>query len=330
RALADQGHRVVFFEKDEPYYESHRDLFELCGGSLHFYDSWAEVAPAARRELADADAGFVTSYCPDATRASELVLDSPAISVFYDLDTPVTLSQLAAGRRVPYLLERGLSDFDLVLSFTGGRALTELRQRLGARRVAPLYGHVDPDVHRPGAPAPGPRAALSYLGTYAEDRQAALEALFVEPARRRPGQRFVLAGAQYPQTFPWTENIWFARHVSPDGHASFLSSSRLTLNVTRRAMAEMGHCPSGRLFEAAACGVPVVSDVWPGLSEFFEPDDELLCANTTEDVLRALDRSDKELARVAEAARQRVLDQHTSRHRAHALVEHVHRTATDR
>src|SRR5690606_25514121 len=125
-------------------------------------------------------------------------------------------------------------DFDLVLSYTGGAALRALRERLGAKRVAPLYGHVDPDVHRPTATDPRFLADLSYLGTYAADRQEALEALFIEPARRRPAQRFVLGGSGYPQNFPWSANIWFFGHVAPPEHPAFFSSSRLTLNVTRR------------------------------------------------------------------------------------------------
>src|SRR5690606_38106649 len=96
--------------------------------------------------LQAADVGMVTSYCPDGVQAAGLVLDSAVpLRVFYDLDTPVTLERLACGERLPYLPSEGLSDFDLVLSFTGGRALDEVRTRLGARVAAPLYGSVDPD-----------------------------------------------------------------------------------------------------------------------------------------------------------------------------------------
>ncbi len=213
----------------------------------------------------------------------------------------------------------GFSAYDLVLSYTGGRALTELVERLGARQVAPLYGHVDPDVHRPVPPEPRFGAALSYLGTYASDRQAALEALFIAPARQRPATRFLIGGAQYPQDFPWSANIYFARHVAPPEHPAFFSSGRMTLNVTRKAMAAMGYCPSGRLFEAAACGTAILSDAWEGLDDFFKPGHEILVANGTEDTLTALDLSDAEIARVARAGRERVLAEHTSAHRAVAF-----------
>ncbi|HEX6533334.1 MAG TPA: glycosyltransferase [Gemmatimonadaceae bacterium] len=319
-ALARRGHQVVFFERDVPYYAAHRDLSELAPPSrLVLHPSWEDALPLARRELADADVAMVTSYCCDAVAACELVLDAAsAVRAFYDLDTPVTLARLREGERVPYVPEAGLAGFDLVLSYTGGSALSELQRRLGAARVAPLYGHADPAVHRPPAEtlARDYFADLSYLGTYAEDRQRALEALFVAPARRLPHRRFLIGGAQYPQSFPWTANIHFKRHLPPDEHPAFYGSSRLTLNVTRRAMADMGYCPSGRLFEAAACGAPVLSDAWEGLDAFFTPGEEILVATNTEDAIAAIESPDETLRRVARAARERTLAEHTADHRA--------------
>jgi spore maturation protein CgeB len=320
-ALARLGHRVVFFERDAPYYASNRDLWEIPGGALVLYEAWETIRRRARAELHDADVAIATSYCPDAIAATSLLLDAPrAVSVFYDLDTPVTLAQLASGEPVSYLGPRGLADFDVVLSYTGAGALDALRDRLGAKLVVPLYGHVDPTVHRPAEPAQQYRADLSYLGTYAADRQRALETLFVAPARARPNRRFLIGGALYPKDFPWTSNIFFVRHMPPGEHPRFFSSSRLTLNVTRRAMAEMGWCPSGRLFEAAACGTAILSDDWPGLDAFFELGQEILVARTTEDAVAALDVADAEIRRIAAAGRERVLAEHTSLHRAHQLV----------
>jgi spore maturation protein CgeB len=240
---------------------------------------------------------------------------------FYDLDTPITLERLRAGEPVPYLPEGGLAGFDITLSFTGGAALDELRSRLGARSVAPLYGSVDPAVHRRVPARDEYRADLSYLGTHAPDRRQALVDLFVEPARALPSKRFVLGGSMYPADFPWTDNIWYLAHVPPPEHPAFYSSSRLTLNVTRGAMAAMGHCPSGRLFEAAACGTPIVSDYFPGLFDFFRDRSEILVARRPEDVLDALSLSDRELASIAEAARARTLEEHTADRRARELVD---------
>ena len=319
RAFGERGHQTVFFERNVPYYAQNRDLYSLEGGRLVLYDDWGAVLPEARRELVDADAGIVTSYCPDAFAATELVLDTSALHVFYDLDTPVTLSQLAAGKSVAYIGRDGLAPFDLVLSYTGGTALSVLRERLGARRVAALYGSVDTERYRPAMPANGERAALSYLGTYAEDRQAALEGLLIEPARRRPQLRFIIGGAQYPANFPWAANIRFWRHVPSHEHPRFYGSAQMTLNITRQAMIAFGWCPSGRLFEAAACGTPILSDWWEGLDEFFAPGQEIIIAATTDDVLAALERSDAELAKIGAAARERALARHTAERRAAEL-----------
>jgi spore maturation protein CgeB len=322
RALTRLGHEVVFFERDVPYYADNRDLHRLHGDAeLVLYSDWDAIAAKARAEVRRGDVAMVTSYCPDAIPAARLIADeAPGLSAFYDLDTPVTLARLEAGEQVAYLPPNGLADFDLVLSYTGGDALTALRSRLGARRTAPLYGHVDPAQHRPAAPAEPFRGDLSYLGTYAADRQAALDALFIEPAKARPEQRFVLGGSGYPQDFPWTDNIFFVKHLPPPDHPSFFCSSRLTLNVTRKDMAAMGWCPSGRLFEASACGVAVLSDWWEGLDQFFEPGREVLIARTTDDVVAALDLPAGEVERIARAARERVLAEHSSEHRAHELV----------
>jgi spore maturation protein CgeB len=328
RALARRGVRVVFFERDAPYYAHHRDLWALPGADLVLYPDWPQIAARAMTEVRSADAVIVTSYCPDGQAASALTCAAAHTAVFYDMDTPVTLARLAAGETVDYLPDHGLSGFDLVLSYTGGEALARLEQDLGAKKAAPLYGHVDPQAHRPTARDPRYGCDLSYLGTYAADRQPQVAALFAEPARLRPRLRFLLGGSGYGEKFPWADNIFFLDHVAPPQHAAFFASSRLTLNVTRREMASMGWCPSGRLFEAAACGAPILSDVWPGLEHFFDPGREILTARTTEEALAALDLSDAELLAVARAGRERTLGAHTSDHRAAELLDHLERAAS--
>ena len=254
------------------------------------------------------------------------------VAAFYDLDTPVTFARLDRGEAVDYVPEGGLAGFDLALSYTGGPALELLRTRLGARRVASLYGSVDPDTHRPAAARDDWRCDLSYIGTYAADRQAALDALFLDPARqsaagRAPDRRFVLAGSQYPADFPWAPNVWYLAHLPPADHPAFYASSRLTLNITRGAMAAMGWCPSGRLFEAAACGVPVLTDRWDGFDAFYAPGSEMLVARTAEEALAALALGDAELAAVARRARERTLAEHTADRRAAELIAAVEASA---
>ncbi len=325
-ALVQQGHTVDFFERDVPYYAENRDLADFGEfgprATLTLYREWADIAAFAQREADAADAALVTSFCPDGIAATSMVLGSRARArCFYDLDTPVTLDRLAAGHDVPYVGADGLAGFDLVLSYTGGGALDALRTQLGARHAVPFYGWADPAVYRAVPAQARYRADCSYLGTYAADRQATLERLFVGPARRLPGKRFVIGGAQYPADFPWTDNIFFVRHLPPAEHPAFYSSSRMTLNVTRAAMARMGWCPSGRLFEAAACGTPILSDAWQGLENFFEPGRELLLASGTEEAMAALETSPDALVAMARRARDRVLAEHTAEHRARTLID---------
>ncbi|HZQ18396.1 MAG TPA: glycosyltransferase [Terriglobales bacterium] len=322
-ALARQRHQITFFEKDVIYYANHRDLNSPEVYDLVLYPSWTDVRSTAKTAVAESDVAVVTSYCPDAVAACDLVLQSRTTKVFYDLDTAVTIENYRAHGEVDYIPSYGLMNFDLVLSYVGGRALSELRELFGASRVAPLYGSVDPEVHRPVTPSRQYNSDLSYLGTYAADRQETLRELFLEPAQRLPDRKFLLGGAQYPDDFPWNENVWFVRHVPPPEHPAFYSSSRATLNVTRGAMATFGYCPSGRLFEAAACETPVVSDSWEGLEEFFEPGSEILLASSADNVVDALSLGREELRQVGKAARERVLSEHTADHRAREFLQQV-------
>jgi spore maturation protein CgeB len=328
KALVELGHEFVFFEHDMPYYANARDWpalpeqFRNC--ELVLYRDFWSIRSRVRSELSSCDAAIVTSYCFDAAQATEEILDlQRPRAVFYDLDTPITLERLSEGKQLAYIPAGGLRHFDLVLSYTGGAALERLRSDLGARHVEALYGHVDPYIHRPVPPVDRYRAALSWLGTYAADRQPALEELFVSPAQLRPGDRFLIGGAQYPEHFPWSRNIYFVHHVPPSEHAEFFSSSRLTLNVTRAPMARMGWCPSGRLFEAAACGAAVLSDQWCGLDEFYTPGEQILTARLAADTLAALDMSDAQLQSIGRAARERTLAEHTSSNRARQLIRYL-------
>lgn len=317
KAMARRGHSAIFYEKNVSWYADTRDAWTPPRGvDVRLYDSLPRVMADARKELDAADVAICTSYCPDGPHVSRAILDSrAAIRSFYDLDTPVTLTALRSDVRVLYLPTEGLSAFDLVLSYTGGRALNELQTRLGARRVAALYGSVDPETHSPVAPMREFRGELCYLGTYAADRQSALEELFVKPASRLRYSRFVIGGAQYPRSFPWRDNMYFVRHLAPSLHSAFFCSSRATLNITRASMAAYGYCPSGRLFEAAACGAPILSDGWEGLETFFAPGKEILCVDTAEDVMRILAASDADLHAVSRAARERTLEEHTAARR---------------
>ncbi len=327
RSLAKRGHQITFFEKDIPYYAQTRDLPHWSDGELILYKDWESVLEQARHRLARADVALITSYCPDGVAAARLLADGyKGLKVFYDMDTPVTMQRLLEQGSVEYLPANGLHDFDLVLSFTGGNILTALKERLGAAHVEVLHGHADPDCYHREKPAAAYACALSYLGTFAIDRQPAFENLFVRPAEQLPRQRFVIGGALYPEVFPWRPNIFFVRHVPPSGHACFFSSSKCTLNITRRSMADSGYCPSGRIFEAVACRTVVITDRWTGLETFFEPGGEIIVAETPEDVVEALALPDEQIDRIAAAAYRRFLARHSSDQRA-AELERLLRAA---
>jgi spore maturation protein CgeB len=320
RALAALGHETVFFERDQPFYARARDLDMLPGCRIVIYGDWEEVRDRARLELANADAGIITSFCPDAEPADALLrAASRPLHVVYDLDSPVTLAALAQGERPGHVPADGLGHADLVLSYAGGTALTALRDELGARLVLPLYGSVDPDEHKPCDPDPRFAAGLSYLGTHAPDRQEALQRLFLAPAAALPHETFLLAGAQYPAEMTVPSNVRRLEHVPPGDHAAFYCSARLTLNITRAAMAAVGYCPQGRLFEAAACGAAILSDRWEGIEAFFTPGDEILIVESAADVQAALALPAEELARMGAAARERALTEHTATRRASEL-----------
>jgi spore maturation protein CgeB len=327
-ALAEAGHSISFFEKDVPYYRTHLDLGQPGGYALQLYSEWTEIQPRVESAVKECDCAIVTSYCPDARPAADLILEnSKLFSIFYDLDTPVTLNALGREGTVDYIPSYGLEPFDLVLSYTGGNALGELENRLGAKRVAPLYGSVDPSTHHPVPTDERFASDFSYLGTYAADRQQQLDELFLKPANQCPQKKFCIGGALYPPDFPWTGNTYFVRHVAPPEHPAFYSSSKLTLNVTRAAMAEMGYCPSGRLFEAAACGTPIVSDWWEGLNHFFEPGKEILIAKSSVDTEEALNLETGELQAIARASQERTLCEHTASHRAAELISLIEGSA---
>jgi spore maturation protein CgeB len=331
RGLHAQGHEVSFFEKDVRYYAKRRDFSDWPCSDLVLYESWDQIRRKARAEAAQADAVIFTSYLPDGAKIIDELFDLPrSLKIFYDLDTPITLNALRAAKgRLDYLRSDQIPDFDLYLSFTGGRILDELRNVWKARKVAPLYGCVDPDTHY-GVELPGHfRCFFSYMGTYAPDRQAKLDELFVRPAAQFPNMQFFLAGSMYPENVKKRapKNIRHFEHVSPKDHPALYSSSRATLNITRAEMAAYGHCPSGRLFEAAACGTPLLSDRWDGLDEFFAPGEELVLVESAFEVITTLKRPDAELAAIGGRAKQRTLEQHTGARRAEELVDAIEDSA---
>lgn len=325
RELTARGHDVLFLERDVPWYARSRDLPRPPYCRAELYADLDDLAARFTHDVRRADAVIVGSYVPEGVAAAEWVVkmvSSAAPVAFYDIDTPVTLAKLARGDE-EYLSRSLVSRYDLYLSFCGGPTLERLQTEFGARRARPLYCAVDPDLYYPDTSA-APLWDLGYLGTYSDDRQPTLNALLLEPARHLPKGRFVVAGPQYPQTLCWPENVDRIEHLPPAEHRTFYTRQNCTLNVTRRDMIRAGYSPSVRLFEAAACAAPIISDEWAGLDEFFTPGREILLAHTPADVLSCLrDLPPGERCALGERARARVLAEHTAAHRAAQLESYL-------
>jgi spore maturation protein CgeB len=321
KALSARGHRVTFLERDVPWYADHRDLPEPLYCRTVLYRDLSELERLGGGIVREADATIVGSYVPEGVAVGRWALDRAKGPVaFYDIDTPVTLAKLERGDE-EYLSRDLLAAYDLYLSFTGGPTLARI-EAMGSPRAVPLYCSVDPELHRPVATER--RWRMGYLGTYSDDRQPTLERLLLEPARRRPDDRFVVAGPQYPQSIAWPENVLHVAHLPPSEHCAFYCAQDFTLNVTRADMRAAGFSPSVRLFEAAACGVPIVSDRWPGLDHFFRTGEEILVAESADEVLGILDSCGEEKRRrIAAQARESVLARHTCHVRARELETYL-------
>ena len=319
RALHARGHRIDFLEKNEEWYASHRDLVAPSFCNVYLYDDWeTEGSQLACRLAADSDVVVIGSYFPDAQQATRRLLNCiQAPITFYDIDTPITLAGLRKDGRTSYLDAELIPLYAAYLSFTGGPVLAEIETRFGSPMAVPLYCSVDPTLYTRTAPKAAYACDLSYLGTYAVDRQAKLLQLLGETAACLPNCNFLVGGPMYPAETPWHENTRWISHVAPADHPSFYSSARFTLNLTREEMVRTGYSPSVRLFEASACGATILSDSWPGLESFLTPGEEIILVDDTESVVRALrDLPDADRLRIGRRARDRVLASHTAEHRA--------------
>jgi spore maturation protein CgeB len=322
RELIARGHDVLFLERDVPWYASNRDLPRPRHGRTELYQDLADLKGRFSGEVEEADMVIVGSYVPEGAEVGEWVTRTArGLTAFYDIDTPVTLAKLARGEE-EYLTAKLIPEYQLYLSFTGGPTLLRLEQEFGSPMARALYCSVDPDLYYPEETES--RWNLGYMGTYSEDRQPGLNQLLIEPARAWPEGRFVVAGPQYPDTVRWPRNVQRIQHLPPRRHRRFYNAQRFTLNLTRADMIAAGFSPSVRLFEAAACGTPIISDCWEGIETLFEPGLEILIARSAAEVLHWVrDTTEEERRTLGERGRERVLAQHTAAHRAAELEGHA-------
>jgi spore maturation protein CgeB len=322
RELTRRGHDVLFLEHDKPWYASNRDMPNPPFGRTRLYPSVDHLKTHYFDDVRHADLIIVGSYVPEGVAVGQWVTrTATGLTAFYDIDTPVTLAKLARGDH-EYLSPDLIPRYDMYLSFTGGPTLDKLEKQYGSPRALPLYCSVDPDLYHP---EPRDRRwHLGYLGTYSADRQPPLEKLLVEPARQWNDGRFVVAGPQYPDSITWPPNVQRITHLPPSEHRRFYNEQSFTLNITRADMIHAGYSPSVRLFEAAACGVPIITDRWDGLDAFFTIGSEILVADTAEDVLQCLrETGEEERGELGARARAKVLSRHTAHHRAVELERYV-------
>ncbi len=326
RALASRGHRVLFLERDAPWYAGNRDLPAPPFCETVLYRRLKDLPQRHVQAVREADLVIVGSYVPKGAQVGRFVLDTArGVRAFYDIDTPVTLAALARGD-CAYLDASLVPAYDLYLSFTGGPTLTRLEEEFGSPMARPLYCSVDPRNYYPVRRAP--QWDLGYLGTYCPTRQPALARLMLEPARSLADRRFVVAGPQYPKDIAWPGNVARVEHLPPPEHPGFYAAQRFTLNLTRADMVAAGWSPSIRLFEAGACGTPVVSDWWDGLDGFFRPGEEIVVASSAKEVADCLAHtSEPERSRLGRAARARVMEAHTADARARELMAYAEEAA---
>jgi spore maturation protein CgeB len=318
RELVARGHDVLFLERDLPWYADNRDLPEPPYGTTVLYRGLGELRRRFTTDVREADLVIVGSYVPDGIAIGEWVTGlADGVPAFYDIDTPVTLARLARGE-VDYLTPALIPRYQLYLSFTGGPTLERIEREYGSPMARALHCSVDPRLYYPDTASI--RWDLGYMGTYSDDRQPTLERLLVEAARLWGKGRFVVAGPQYPDSIRWPRNVKRIEHLEPKRHRRFYNAQRFTLNVTRADMIRAGWSPSVRLFEAAACGTPIISDWWEGLDSIFRPGREILVARSAAESLALLrDMGEPERRAIGARARERVLAEHTAAHRAAEL-----------
>ena len=322
KELSGMGHDILFLERDVPYYACSRDMPhpDFCG--LALYQSNEELMKYYEKEVTSADVVIVGSYVQEGVAVGNWVVAvAQGIKAFYDIDTPVTLAKLER-QDYEYLTPELIARYDLYLSFSGGPILKHLENHYKSPAARALYCSVDPANYYPENKPK--KWELGYLGTYSTDRQPTVELLLNKVASAYTKGQFVVAGPQYPEEINWSYNVDRIEHLPPAIHCDFYNTQKYTLNVTRQDMIKAGYSPSVRLFEAAACGVPIISDYWEGLTSLFEEGNEILIANTTDEVLEYLTEISEEKRRsIGENARKKVLQFHTAKARAKELVAYV-------
>lgn len=330
RALAGLGYDITFFEPDAYDRQKHRDIPDPEWARIVVYDpnDAAELerflwrSKAADIVVKASGVGVLDEFL----EARIAAIDSGALKIFWDVDAPATLDRMSADANDAF--HRVLPKYDLVLTYGGGKPVTDRYRELGARRCEPIYNGFDPDVHFPVHPDERFAGDLSFLGNRLPDREKRVEEFFLKAAASAPEQRFVLGGNGWGDK-PMPSNVNYVGHVYTADHNAFNCSARMVLNISRESMARYGFSPATRVFEAAGAAACLISDAWQGLELFLQPGREVLVAHSGEEVAQIVRQLSPEQARsIGEAARRRVLSEHTYKQRG-ALVDSILRETED-
>jgi spore maturation protein CgeB len=312
-ALHRHGYRATFYEPDAFNRQQHRDIAPPDWAEVRVYPATEAALREVMAEAAQADVVVKASgvgVFDDALLQGVMAAARPgAIRIFWDVDAPATLAELAAAPDHP--LRRVLPELDLVLTYGGGPPVVKAYEGFGARRCVPVYNALDPTTHHPVPVEPRFVADLSFLGNRLPDREARVEEFFLRPAALLPDRRFLIGGNGWgDKAMP--ANIRPIGHVYTHEHNAFNTSPRAVLNIARDSMAATGFSPATRVFEAAGAGACLITDAWVGLELFLDEDTEVLVARDGAEVAAQLAALTPERARrIGEAARARILAEHT-------------------
>ena len=317
-ALAGLGHSITFYEPDAFDRQAHRDIDPPAWARSVVYPATADAVRSVLAQAAGADVVMKASGVGvfDGELLTGILQHARpgAVTCFMDVDAPATLATVQADPSDP--MHAALRGLDLVLTYGGGPPVVDAYTRLGARRCVPIYNALDPATHHPVPAELRFGADLAFLANRLPDREARMEAFFLDAAARLPGKSFLLGGNGW-HGMAMPGNVRAIGHVGTADHNAFNCSAHAVLNVARDSMAAVGFSPATRVFEAAGAGACLITDAWKGIELFLQPDAEVLVARDGVDVAEHIRTLTPARARaIGTAARARILEGHTYAQRA--------------
>ena len=236
--------------------------------------------------------------------------------LYFDGDVPASLPNMtgfASGFRIYQGAD--LSEYAALISNSKGGE--ELLRQLGAEHVHTVWYGADPDVFSPVS-VPAQDIDVLFYGHGREYRSQWIEDMITMPSRQLPDSQFAVRGTDLGDLGN-TEEL---PYLSFSKLREYVCRSKINLCITRGAHASVYASSSSRPFELGAMGACIVANSYLGIEEWFEPEKELIIVHSAEEAIERyrylLANDDKRMA-IGNAARQRVLRQHTFRQRARDL-----------